>query len=456
MATIATQRPRVEIPGPRGNLLWGSLREARYHPLTFYLEARRRYGDVVRFRSIGNLHWILLAHPHDIESVLRVNHQNYVKGLFSQPLKLVVGGGLVTSEGGFWLRQRRLAQPAFHRKRLVALGTITTRAAEAMLVRWEAYARKAQPFDVNGEMMPLTLRIVGEALFSADVSGDADTIGRALTVALEHVDYRSYSLFAFPERVPTPRNRRFIHARQLLDEVVLKLIEGRRRSGNDVGDLLSMLLLARDEDTGETMSDAQLRDEVMTILLAGHETTANTLSWAWYVLAQNTEAEQKLHAELAEVLGGRTPSLDDLPRLPYTRMVIDETLRLYPPAWGLARQPIADDEIRGYRIPAGTPVFFIQYVTHRHPDFWEQPDLFDPDRWRPERSAGRPSFAYFPFGGGPRLCIGNNFALMEAQLVLATVAQRFRLRLARNFPVEPRPMVTLRPRNGIWMTLEPR
>ncbi len=456
MATIATERRIAEIPGPRGNLLWGSLGEARYHPLTFYPEARSRYGDVVRFRSIGRFHWILLAHPADIEHVLRVNHQNYVKGLFSHVLKLLLGEGLLTSEGSFWLRQRRLAQPAFHRKRLAALGTITTRAAEAMLRSWELYARKAQPFDVNGEMMPLTLRIVGEALFSADVSGDADTVREALTVALEHVDYRSYSLFALPERVPTPRNRRFIRARRLLDEVVLKLIEERRRSGEDAGDLLSMLLLARDEETGESMSDAQLRDEVMTILLAGHETTANALSWAWYLLAQNPEAEQKLHAELADVLGGRTPSLDDLPRLPYTRMVIDETLRLYPPAWGIARQPIADDEIRGYRLPAGVPVFLSQYVTHRHPDFWEQPDLFDPDRWRPERSAGRPSFAYFPFGGGPRLCIGNNFALMEAQLVLATVAQRFRLRVARNFPVALRPLVTLRPLNGIWMTLEQR
>ena len=456
MATGATRRQITEIPGPRGNFLWGSLREAQHHPLTFYAGARREYGEIVRFRSFGRFHWILLTHPVDIEHVLRANHQNYVKGLFVNPLKLLIGEGLVTSEGSFWLRQRRLAQPAFHRKRLLAFGTIMTQAAEAMVARWKAYERKAQPFDVNGEMMPLTLKVVGEALFNADVSGDADAVGRALSIALEHVNYRSYQIFALPERFPTPRNRRFVRARQTLDQVVLKLIEERRRSDEDMGDLLSMLLMARDEETGEGMTDAQLRDEVMTILLAGHETTANALSWTWYLLAQNPDAEQKLHDELAQVLGGRTPSIEDLPNLPYTRMVIDEAIRLYPPVWGVARQAVGEDEIRGFPIPPGTALFLSQFVTHRHPDFWEQPEKFDPERFTPERSAGRPSFAYFPFGGGPRLCIGNNFALMEAQLVLATVAQRYKLRLAPNFPVEQNPGVTLRPRNGIWMTLEAR
>lgn len=456
MATAASAPASLTIPGPRARFLFGSMREARADPLRLYREGRDRYGDVVRFQSFGRMYWILLAHPEDVEYVLRGNHHNYPKGIFETRLKLLVGEGLLTSDGSFWLRQRRLAQPAFHRRRLAMLGETMAGAAEELAERWRPRARGKASFDVTADMMRLTLRIVGQALFSADVSGEADTVGRALTVALEHVNYRMMHFFALPERVPTPRNLRFRRAMQQLDPVALGLIERRRRSGEDAGDLLSMLLMARDEETGESMSDAQLRDEVMTILLAGHETTAVALSWTWYLLARNPEAEHKLHAELDRVLAGRTPGVEDLPNLPYTRMVVDETMRLYPPAWGMGRQAKEDDEIRGYRIPAGVPVALSQYVTHRHPDFWERPDAFDPERFTPERSAGRPQFAYFPFAGGPRQCIGNNFALMEAQLVLATIAQRYRLRLVPGQRIVPEPMITLRPRGPIRMTLEER
>ncbi len=447
---------RQTIPGPPGQFLFGNMRQAREDPIGIYMRGRAQYGDVVRLRSIGKMFWVFLAHPDDVEYVLRKNQHNYPKGLFETRLKLLVGEGLLTSSGSFWLRQRRLVQPAFHRHRLATLGTTMTDAAEALVERWQPRAATGQPFNVAAEMMRLTLQIVARALFSTDVSADAGTVGQALTVALEHINYRMTHFFSLPERFPTLRNLRFRRAVRRLDAVALRIIEERRRSGEDMGDLLSMLLLARDEETGEGMSDAQLRDEVMTILLAGHETTAVALSWTWYLLACHQQIERKLHAELDEVLGGRTPRVEDLPDLPYTRMVIDEALRLYPPAWFTGRQAKDEDEIRGYCIPAGTPIALSQYVTHRHPAFWERPEAFEPERFTPERSAGRPHFAYFPFGGGPRQCIGNNFALMEARLVLATIARRYRLRLVPGQRIVPEPLVTLRPHNGIRMRLEER
>ena len=456
MITAQNKTGRHIAPGPRGSILFGNLYDVRRDPLRFYLEAQRHYGDVVRLRSFYPFTWHLISHPDDIEHVLRGNYQNYPKGMLIKQVAALAGQGLVTSEGELWLRQRRLAQPAFHRQRLAALAGTMAGAAEALVERWHAPAMREQPIDVAVEMMRLTLQVVGQALFSTDISGAADAVGRAMPVALEHIDYRMTHIKLLPDRFPTPRNRRFWQAKRTLDQVVYNTIEERRRAGTDQGDLLSMLLLARDEETGTGMSDTLLRDEVMTILVAGHETTAVALSWTWYLLAQHPEVERRLHAELDAVLGGRTPTFEDLPSLPYTKMVIEETMRLYPPAWGMVRQAREADEIGGYHIPANSIIAIVQYVTHRHQDFWDRPEEFDPERFTPERSASRPRFAYFPFGGGPRQCIGNNFAMMEAQLILATVAQRYRLRLVPGHPVEPRPMLTLRPRYGIRMTVQGR
>jgi cytochrome P450 len=301
-----------------------------------------------------------------------------------------------------------------------------TEAALAMLERWQIAAACGEPLDASKEMMRLTLRIAGLTLFSLDISGEADVVGRAFTEASEYVAHASLDPLALLlTGFPMPAQLRFRAALRALDKVVQGIITERRRQNRDTGDLLSMYLLARDEETGEGMNDRQLRDEVMTLLLAGHETTANTLAWTWYLLSGHPVIEQKLHAELAAVLGGRVPTVPDLPNLPYTRMVIEESMRLYPPAYGISRKAIAADEIGGYRIPANSVIFVGPYVMHRHPKFWENPDVFDPERFTPERSADRPPFAYFPFGGGPRLCIGNQFALIEAQLLLATVAQRY-------------------------------
>jgi cytochrome P450 len=418
---------------------------------------QREHGDVVRMRALPGFYWYLISHPSGIERILQTNQHNYPKGkLFNKPMSLIVGRGLLTSEGEFWRRQRRLAQPAFHRQRISALGDLMTRTTEETLDNWDSYASTGAVIDIADEMMRLTLRIAGQTLLSVDTGQDARRFGPALRVAFEHVNHRMSIPWALPEYIPTPRNLRFRKAKQELDEVVYGIIKARRHSNVDNGDLLSMLLLARDEDTGEGMSDEQLRDEVMTILIAGHETGAAALTWSWYLLARNPDVENRLVGELQKVLGGRTPAVEDLPKLPYSKMIFEETMRLYPPAWGLPRQSLHPDEIGGYEIPGKALVVVSQYVTHRHPDFWQNPEAFIPERFSPENSEGRPRFAYFPFGGGARQCIGNQFAIMEAQLILATVAQRYRIQLADDQEVDPDPTFTLRPRNGVKVKLTKR
>jgi cytochrome P450 len=322
-----------------------------------------------------------------------------------------------------------------------------------MLERWDAMARSGESFDVAAEMTRLTLQIVAKALFSADVSDDAEAIGAALTEVNRQLG--EFSLLDMFWMIPTPRKRRFRAAVQTLDEVVGKIIDARRRATYRNEDLLSMLLEAVDEETSKGMTPRQVRDEVLTLLLAGHETTANALAWTWYLLARNLAAENKLHDEIASTLGERAPGAPDLPQLRYTRMVIEESMRLYPPAWAISRNAIGEDEIGGYPVRPRTNIIICSFVTHRHPSFWEEPERFDPERFSSERSQRRPDFAYLPFGGGPRICIGNVFATTEAQLVVATIAQRYRLRLVPGHPVELHPLITLRPRHGIRMTLYP-
>jgi cytochrome P450 len=425
--------------------------------LEFYGRSRRDYGDVVRFRApLGN-HWYLVAHPSGIEHVLQTNNANYVKGVINEPLKLVVGQGLLTSEGSFWLQQRRLIQPAFHRARLAQLADTLTGAALETSTRWEKLLPEHEPIDVTREMSRLTLRAVGLALFGAELGRHADAIEESLGVAIEHVNYRMMRPYALPEHIPTPRNRRFVRARWTLEGVVRQLIaQHRKNSDESTFDLLSMLLEVRDEQTGEGMSTRQVRDEVMTLLLAGHETTAMALSWTWYLLSQHPEVERKLHDEVDAALSGRAPTFEDLPKLSYTRMVLEESIRLYPPAWAISRQPLQDDVIDGFCIEAKAPLMLLPYITHRHPEFWDRPETFDPERFTPENVAKRPRYAYFPFGGGPRLCIGREFALMEAQLILATLAQRYRLELLPGAKVLPMPLITMRPVGRLRMMLRER
>jgi cytochrome P450 len=441
-------------PGPK--TLWpgGHLFYFRRDPLNLLARLAREYGDVVQFRA-GTQRVFLLNHPDHVRDVLVTHHGRFHKGRALQRAKRLLGEGLLTSEGEFHRRQRRLAQPAFHRQRVNAYARVMTEFAAKTSARW----RDGQTLDVSEEMMRLTLSIVGKTLFDADVESDAGEVGAALTEVMNLFGYLMLPFSELLEKLPLPQRRRFERARARLDRIIYRIIEERRRGGEDRGDLLSMLLLAVDEegDRGR-MTDEQLRDEAMTLFLAGHETTANALTWAWYLLAQNPEAEATLHAELDRVLeGGRPPTVEDLTALRYTEMVVAETMRLYPPAWAIGRLAVEDHEVGGYRIPRGSLVLVSQYVMHRDPRFFPEPERFDPARFAPEAKEARPQFSYFPFGGGVRRCIGEGFAWTEAVLVLAALARRWQMRLAPGHTAEAQPRITLRPgKGGVVMTLKRR
>jgi cytochrome P450 len=426
----------------------------RRDPVGTFLDAARRFGDVA-YLQIGPRRGYLATNPADIRHVLADNARNYRKSPLYDKLKASLGQGLVTSEGAYWLRQRRLAQPAFHKHRIAALASVMTQTVLEAVERWEPLAARRDVVDIGEEMMHLTQAIILRTMLGIDLGPIAGQAGSAFTVVNRHIGESFWSL-GLTDGWPTPKNRRFEQARQVLDGVVFRIIDSRRRSGTETNDLLSMLMSARDEDTGDAMTDLQLRDEVMTFFLAGHETTSLALAWTWYLVSQHPSVERALEQEVDAVLGGRAPGFADLERLPYTRMVIEESMRLYPPAWGFSRQALDHDVIGGYPLPAGWLVFVIPYVMHRLPAYWEDPDRFDPTRFTPEHTAARPKFVYLPFGAGPRQCIGNQFAMVEAQLIVATLAQRFRLRLVPGNRVEPWPLITLRPRYGIKMVFEER
>jgi cytochrome P450 len=443
-------KPAFKLPpGPPDRSWAGFYREYSRDPLIYLAKLQQEYGDIVTLRAY-NYRVFFLSHPDYIEEVLVTQSRKFFKGRILKANKRLFGNGLLTSEGDFWLRQRRLAQPAFHRARVASYGQTMVSFTERLLAEW----RDGETRDVHTEMMRLTLQIVAKTLFDADVDHNALEIGKALEAIMElNADFRR--LVLTPPWLPTPHNFRAILATRKLNKIIFRIIADRRASPRDTGDLLSMLLAAQDED-GSRMSDQQLRDEAITIFLAGHETTAIALSWTWWLLAQNPAVEAKLHAELDTVLAGRTPQIEDLPRLPYTEKVITESLRLYPPAWGMPRLAIEDVEIAGYTIPKGCGVSVSQWVVHRDPRWFEDPLAFRPDRWNGELQKRLPRFAYFPFGGGPRQCIGNAFAQMEAALVLATIAQKFRFRLLPDHQVTPLASITLRPKHGIRATLEAR
>lgn len=451
MSSVATT-PLRHPPGPQGLPVLGLIPYMRHDPLRFFLAVTRRYGDVI---SLGNQLYVI-NHPDYLRYVLQDNNSNYVKGPQMNQIRLLFGNSLLSSEGQGWLQQRRVMQPIFHRQRIAAFATTMTDITGAMLERWQHCSTRAQPVDIHAEMMQLTMKLVCKTLLSIDVGSEAHTFVRAIHIALGHVEHRRNMLLPLPVQWPTPSNLRFRWAVGVLDDLIYRLIAERQQSDRDTGDLLSLLVGARDETTGMGMTDRQLRDEVLTVFIAGHETTALALTWTCYLLSLYPNVERQLHAELEAVLAGRTPTVSDLPQLRYTRQVLEEALRLYPPAWLLVRSPLTDDVIGGYTIPAGVSIFISPYTMHRHPAFWDNPEGFDPDRFSPEQVAQRPRFAYLPFGGGPRLCIGNNFAMMEMVLILAMLYQRYRLHLVSGFRVEPKPQATLLPRNGLLMTIHRR
>jgi cytochrome P450 len=445
---VTTTRP----PGPKRQLLGGNFLAFRRNALDFLQRAAHEYGDIVYFR-MGPQEVFFLNHPDYVRDVLVTHHQNFIKGRALQRAKRLLGLGLLTSEGEFHRRQRRLAQPAFHRQRIDGYGRVMIECAARASARWT----DGSSLDISREMMRLTLAIVGKTLFDADVEDEAQEIGQALTDVMNLFDVLLLPFSEYLDKLPLPQTRRFQRARDRLDATIYRMIEERRRRPQDRGDLLSMLLLAQDEE-GETgqMTDEQVRDEALTIFLAGHETTSNALTWTWYLLSQHPEVETRLHEEIDAVLGSRLPGVDDVPRLRYTEMVLAESMRLYPPAWAIGRLAINDYEVGGYRVPAGSLVLLSQYVMHRDSRYYPDPTRFDPERWTPLARESRPQYAYFPFGGGTRRCIGEGFAWMEGILLIATLARHWRLRLVPDHPVELQPVITLRPKHGMRMTVSRR
>jgi cytochrome P450 len=452
--STSTATPGGKPPGPRGHVLFGHARELQHDALNFYLRLARDFGDVARIRLLSNTAYVV-SHPNGIRQVLQKNHLNYDRNVITyKPLRPFLGNGLSLSEGTLWRQQRRLMQPAFHRQRLANLATQMTTAADALLKRWERRTNQDEPLDIHEEMMRVTLCIAGMTLFGLDLSDEHNPVGRAFQSMVQAL--ADFVFFPFPPlSIPTPRNRRIQAALQTLNTLVRDLVCQRREQHIDTGDLLSMLLLARDEE-GRGMDDQQLRDEIISLLFAGHETTATTLTWAWYLLSEHPESQRHLWEELDTILQGEYPTVEQLSQLRYTRMVLDETLRLYPPAFALVRRARADDTICGYRIPARHEVWTNIYAVHRHPEYWEQPEVFDPERFSPEHQASGVNRAYFPFGGGPHLCIGNSFALLEGQLLLTMIAQRYQVQLVSGQRVEPVSMLTVRPRHGLLMFLKAR
>ena len=429
----------------------------RRDEIGFYRRMQAQYGDVVRFR-MGPLHLNLVTHPEDVETVLVRRNHDIHKSPFYDAMKRVLGEGLLTSEDDFHKKQRRLIQPIFHHKRIKEYGESMVEYGVRSRDRWE----EGQELDFHREMMALTLAIVGKTLFGADVEGDSKDVGEAMATLLSMLD--NLLLFVVfmiggpladnVERLPVPAMKRFHQAKGNLDRVIHRMIAEKRAAGAGGSDLLSQLLAA--EENGAGMSDQQIRDEAITIFLAGHETTAVALSWTFYLLSRHEDVEGKLHAELDEVLGDRVPTVDDLPRLDYTRKVLSESIRLFPPAWMLGRQAMSDLELGGYHVPKGEILLTPPFLVQRDARWWPEPRRFDPERFAEEEEAKRPRYSYFPFGGGPRLCIGESFAWMEGELLLATIAQRWRPRVVPGHPSGLQPQVTLRPKDGVRVVMERR
>ena len=439
-------------PGPKGNFLMGNMSDFRRDQLGFLVESMIQYGDIFHFRLL-KYHLYLVAQPVSIQEVLVAQREKFEKSaLDKQILGKFLGKGLLTNDGDSHKQQRKLVQPAFHSKRIEAYADAMVEYTLRMLDDW----RDGQVHDMDDEMMKLTMAIVSKTLFDAEVSEAAEKVGQAIHTLQQISNAEYQTAFSIPDWLPVERTRKRKAARDILDSVVKEFIAERRASGEDRGDLLSMLLLSEDEN-GQRMSDQQVRDEAVTLFGAGHETTSNALTWTWYLLSQYPDVEAKLHEELDTVLAGQPPTLQDLRRLPYTLMVLKESMRLYPPAWILnGRTAIEEVELGGYTIPKGDQVWISPYATHHNPRYFADPEHFNPMRFNEENEKNIPRYAYLPFGGGPRVCIGNSFAMMEEQLLLATMAQRFTFSLKPGHVVEPQPLITMSPKYGMPMTVNVR
>ena len=430
-------------PGPRGHWLLGNLPEFRRDMLGFYARLARDYGDVVSYR-LGPRRLVMLAHPDAIEEVLVGQNRDFEKPYIYQFLRPLLGNGLLLSEGDFWLRQRKLMQPAFLKQRVDAYGPAMVEEVQRLTAGWRA----GETRDIHADMMQFALAVAARTLLDVDVMDEAPGVGAALECVMADFSARFESVLPLPRWLPLPAHRRFRTALANLDRVVTRIIQERRSSSRPHADVLSLLMAARDEDGGG-MDDRQLRDEVMTLFLAGHETTANGLTWTLYLLAKHPEVGEKLRAEATAVLAGRAPGVADLPRLPYAEWTILEAMRLYPPVYAISRRAVRDCTVMGFDIPPETTLLLPQCVLHRDARFFPDPEPFRPERWADGLTKRLPRYAYFPFGGGPRVCIGNTFGMLEMTLALTVLASRFRFTLAADHPVTPWPSITLRPKHGV-------
>jgi cytochrome P450 len=443
----------MPLPPPPGPGYWGSLAGYRRNPATYFTELAQRHGDVFRWRGFLDIY--MLNDPDDVRRVMTQAWPQFNKdNIDYRVLKLTMGNGLVTSDGPAWSRQRRLMQPMFHHRIVNAFDGAINACIETLVERWRAHG-PTQPFALDRELSRLTFGVVGATLFGADIEAHADEVAEMLDVMNVNPKTVRALLTLYPW-IPTAGNRRFARHLATLDRIVYGLIERRRASGETRADLLGLLLAARDEDSGEGMPERQVRDEIVTLMLAGHETSAVSLAWTFHLLAQHPDIEAMLVDELTRELGGRPALAADLPRLPFLKQVVQESMRLYPPVWGISRAVGTDCEFGGYRIPAGAYLAVLPYALHRHPAHWQDPERFDPARFSPQRSASRHSYCYLPFAAGPRTCIGAGMAMLEIQLVLARLLPLFRVRPVPGHPIVPLASVTYRPRYGIQATAAPR
>jgi cytochrome P450 len=441
-------------PRPHGYPLVGVFPRLLSDPARFCTRMMLQYNDLVRLDlGIGSIYLVTL--PEHVHHVLVENNDNYWKGDIFERTRFLFGNGLVANAGESWRRQRRLMQPAFAHRRIASLVPMMNDVVERRLAGWEAASAAGEPLEVGKEMMSLTMGIIVKTMFSRSIDErELGVISRCFDTALEQISLRLATYF-LPEWFPLPGQRARRQAIATLDEMVYRIIRERRESGQDVDDLLSMLLSARDAETGEGMTDREIHDEVMVTLFGGYEATADALTWTWFLLGEHPHVDERLREEVAEVIGDRTPTFEDLTRLTYTTQVAQEAMRLYPPFWFSNRTAYGEDEIGGYPIPAGAQILLCPYATHRHPEFWEVPEEFRPERFEPAQVAGWPQHAYIPFGMGPRICIGRHLAMVEMQLILALVAQRYRPRLAPGWVVGvPKVGTSLRPKGGMWMIPE--
>jgi len=458
-ATVAGSRPAA--PGPLDGAGYRYLpSRVRAHlvvlprlirnPPEYLVEVARRYGGVV---TLSPRRIFLVTHPEYVKHVVQDNHTNYIKGPWYKVLKPLMGDGLFSSDGELWKRQRRLVQPAFQRKQHPTIAAIIADATCSMLERWEENASHGQAIDARGEIILLTLEILLRSMFSSDLIGYEQELREAIIEYERHMDLVSgVNSVKLPVWFPSAGRRRFQGAVRTLERFIFQVVERRRQTQTNNGDLVSLLLWARDEETGESMTDRQIRDEIMTMLQAGHDTVSDAISWTWYLMAKHPDVRQRVEREVDSLPGGRPPRFEDLPALEYTNRVILESMRIYPPAWVFARTPVEDDVIGGYHIPAKSLVAISPYVTHRLPEFWENPEIFDPDRFLPEKAQGRPRFAYYPFSAGPRQCVGAGLAMLEAQMIIAMAAQRYQLAAPVGFSPGLRPRISLTADCTIWLT----